>query len=700
MKKIRIIFAAFFVVALLVVSACGNNGGGDNPQKAERTAAVSSLYITHGEDVLMSGLLSVDVALQTVELDALVLTSGNPAYTLTFASDNHAVATVSGKTVTLVSAGEAVITASAGSKQHSIVLIVGDDSAPETFAITVINGTSSVTSAPAGAFVTLTPGTVGGSVFVRWSSNVEGLWINGNIFRMPDSPVIMSAVFDGVPLEIDRIEINKPNLALLIDQSETLQATVIQTGIGDVPLTWSVENERDLLGASLPTGSVITVDQDGTVTANGFGTATIKASTLDFMYSGECEASVTNFLLHGGSVEGLTQVGEGLDAVSIVRAYMVEPAQNLTLVADNAPAGGLFVGWETDGARFGNIGSITQSYTAPNDPAAVRAVFSMGNNLFTAGSATLNGSSIAGIGIANDNTDRPFGRVSGNTAIAITNGNSGGAADADLEGFSGIGIGIPGDAQNGDHARIPAATLNNVTAKGQVLVTYILKNRHETLDVSVDITPVFYNSVRWTEEITVPAGETVKHSVVVPYGFVNPDYVVRVTQDVAGDASQRIPLDIVARHAAAFTSLSDPLFPTQNAVKLDSFPNPDNILADNDLGLILFSAETNAMNNRGARITNFPTVTALDETVIFFKVTNYNSTAVSYSFRFSTGVNLAPHFGTARTVALAANSTQTFSMTVINVDNPETVHFWFSWSNSTVTVRNFSIQMSLSDVFT
>ncbi len=113
MKRFLSCFSVFLAVfCLLGVSACGNKDTDDKDQ----TVAVAGVTLDKTEAVLKIG--------ETVKLTASVSPENATEKTVTWTSSSNAVATVSGGTVTAVSAGTANITAAAGGKNASCSVTV------------------------------------------------------------------------------------------------------------------------------------------------------------------------------------------------------------------------------------------------------------------------------------------------------------------------------------------------------------------------------------------------------------------------------------------------------------------------------------------------------------------------------------------------------------------------------------------------
>lgn len=185
--------------AVGTLSACGDNG--EKQPVVEPPAPVyevHSVTLQYNDANVTGGTLSADVSAGTIQLGAKVEKDEQADGTVTYESSNASVATInSSGLVTLVAKGETVISATAGDKSHKIVLVVGDDySQSSPYTITVNGGTSSVTSARPGDYVTLSATVPEHKDFTEWSYSVEGVWTNGNVFRMPESDITITANFD------------------------------------------------------------------------------------------------------------------------------------------------------------------------------------------------------------------------------------------------------------------------------------------------------------------------------------------------------------------------------------------------------------------------------------------------------------------------------------------------------------------------
>lgn len=202
-RLIALIAAA--IMCLSVIGAfvgCGttDTGGGVTPPvytPPAPTPKVHSVSLTYnGEDI--DGVLSVDISLGSIQVGADVDKDDGAEGTLSFDSSDKSVATIDGEGgVTLLSAGETVLSAEYGSEECSIVLSVGKGTIGR-YTVTVNGGTSSATSAAEGDIITLTPVIPQRMQFTDWlfdDSGVPVTWVSGNMFKMPAGNVTVSAEF-------------------------------------------------------------------------------------------------------------------------------------------------------------------------------------------------------------------------------------------------------------------------------------------------------------------------------------------------------------------------------------------------------------------------------------------------------------------------------------------------------------------------
>lgn len=215
----KIIAGFLFASMLFSLAACTPSGGGNNGDNINNNEnngdtdpvvvapdpikEVTSVTIKYNNIAENDGYINVDLSAGTIDLTATVRVKNKCEYTLEFSSSNPDVAEITndGK-VTVKSAGETVITAKAGDKSHSVVLLVSGSKAG-VYAVSVQGGSADVENAKAGDIITLSVEAAKRELFKGWrfldaetGEAIEGLWVNGNQFKMPEGNVVVKADFD------------------------------------------------------------------------------------------------------------------------------------------------------------------------------------------------------------------------------------------------------------------------------------------------------------------------------------------------------------------------------------------------------------------------------------------------------------------------------------------------------------------------
>ena len=156
------------------------------------TDSVISIKLKYNDNEIPGDSLTVSLAGGPLTFTADVEVTGNASTDFTLESSLPRVASVSDKTVTLVSAGQTTITAVAAgdpTKTHAITLNVG-------YSVTVSGGTADVTVAMANQTVTLTPEVPAGKVFIGWTFVPSTLQtLSTNSFKMPLRNVTVTGSF-------------------------------------------------------------------------------------------------------------------------------------------------------------------------------------------------------------------------------------------------------------------------------------------------------------------------------------------------------------------------------------------------------------------------------------------------------------------------------------------------------------------------
>lgn len=194
--RLVIMLGLILALSLVCLVGCGKTTV-EPPQSEDKVYSVNLQY----DGANVDGQLSVDLSMSTIRLIAKVLQDGSEM--VTYESSDKSVATISQNgVVRLLSQGETVISAQVGDKHHDIVLIVkNDNSSSAPYTITINGGVAKnqngeiVTSAKAGEYLTLVPSLVDHMNFVKWDYSLDGLWINGNVIKMPDGDLKVTAEF-------------------------------------------------------------------------------------------------------------------------------------------------------------------------------------------------------------------------------------------------------------------------------------------------------------------------------------------------------------------------------------------------------------------------------------------------------------------------------------------------------------------------
>ena len=129
---------------------------------------------------------------------------------------------------------------------------------------------------------------------VYWSSSLSTNYPSNALYVELDSEVVYMDYFyrclgqsvrpvsdDGVRVSVTGISLDKSSLALAVEETETITATVSPSNATQNNVIWSSSNT-----------AVATVSWQGVVTAIAFGTATITATTYDGGYTATCAVTV------------------------------------------------------------------------------------------------------------------------------------------------------------------------------------------------------------------------------------------------------------------------------------------------------------------------------------------------------------------------------------------------------------------------
>ena len=214
------VLSVLMLVCMLMLGSCDGGDTGPTVNPPEAVYKVHSVAIKY-KDATVEGTLTVDISEKEINVSANVQADSKADKTVTYTSSNTDVATIDqdGK-ITLVGEGETAIRAQAGNKTHTIILIVNDTfTEKESFTITVNGGYASmndeagqpvrVTKAAPGEWVNLNAIIPEHQDFQRWSFSVRGVATNGNLFKMPEEDVVITAEYAAKLYQLNLVGVGK-----------------------------------------------------------------------------------------------------------------------------------------------------------------------------------------------------------------------------------------------------------------------------------------------------------------------------------------------------------------------------------------------------------------------------------------------------------------------------------------------------------
>ncbi len=234
---------------------------------------------------------------ETAGLNATISPSNATNKSVSWTSNNTSVATVSSSgVVTAKKAGSATITVKTndGNKTATCTVTVKAKTIPVT---SVSLGSTSLTLTEGQSWqmsATVSPSNATNKNVTWASSNTAVATVSskGSITAIaPGSATIKAQVGDvsatcdvvviSATVAVTGISINQPTLSMTVGESQTLSATVSPSNATNMAVNWTSSNS-----------SVASVSQNGLVTANNVGTATITAKTYDGGFTAQCVVTV------------------------------------------------------------------------------------------------------------------------------------------------------------------------------------------------------------------------------------------------------------------------------------------------------------------------------------------------------------------------------------------------------------------------
>ena len=150
--------------------------------------------------------------------------------------------------------------------------LAADGTTPITWSVTSGSLPTGLSLNASTGAITGTPSSEGTSTFIVKAENAYG----------SDSKELSIAIDSATTTPVTGVTLNKSTTELIVDQSETLTATVKPDNATNKNVTWSSS-----------AGSVATVDANGKVTAVSPGSATITVKTEDGSHTATCTVTVT-----------------------------------------------------------------------------------------------------------------------------------------------------------------------------------------------------------------------------------------------------------------------------------------------------------------------------------------------------------------------------------------------------------------------
>ena len=279
---------------------------------------------------------------QTEKLTVTVLPANTTDKTVTWKSDNDAVATVgSDGTVTAVSVGTANITATCGKATATCKVAVNPVEA--TGVILSADNMSLLVGQTEKLTATVQPANTTDKT-ITWKSDNEAVATvssDGTVTALSVGTANITAICGKAtttckvtvnPVEATGVILSADNMSLLVGQSEKLTATVEPDNTTDKTVTWKSDNE-----------AVATVSSDGTVTAVSVGIANITAT---------CGKATTTCKVTVNPVEA-TGVILSADNMSL----LVGQSEKLTATVQPANTTDKTITWKSDNEAVATVGS-------------------------------------------------------------------------------------------------------------------------------------------------------------------------------------------------------------------------------------------------------------------------------------------------------------------------------------------------------
>jgi uncharacterized protein YjdB len=300
---------------------------------------------------------------ESIQLIAMISPKQATDQTVIWASSKPSVAIVSdGGIVTALAEGESTIIANAGGKSASCLVTVTSSSGPSDSPVTSVTLDKTSLTLLVGEEATLKA-----TVKPSDAPNKEVAWISGNtaiatvdgngkvsaksvgetnitvLTKVGGKKADCNVIVTAEKVKVTGISLNTNSLSLAVGETQTLVAIITPSNASNKKVDW-LSNDS----------SVASVDEEGNVTGNGLGSATIIATTADGGKKATCSVKVTK----SGSSVAVTGIKLNKSSITIG----VGESQTLVATIEPSNATNKNVNWtsnDTSIATVDETGKVT-----------------------------------------------------------------------------------------------------------------------------------------------------------------------------------------------------------------------------------------------------------------------------------------------------------------------------------------------------
>lgn len=379
---------------------------------------------------------------------------------------------------------------------------------------------------------------------------------------------------------------------------------------------------------------------------------TVMAEYTDTLYKLNLIGAVATKANLEANPEGTVLGGSSIENAKTV--YEFAYGTTITILANTPASSRLFVGWDQnfENNRVGGEGITEYTFEMAGEETTLTAIFSdINHNILPGANVDSKGNSTSiftGTGLP------------GVTAKKITAGVIEGAltADPDLESLYGYSFSIPANTPGSTSSseNISKSDLNTRETLEPQTIKIIFKNRGN-LPVTVELGYSYFGNVGSTGVVTVPAGEMVTRIFNSNIGLNDCSWSFAVRENIGGEASNIIELDVVAAAAQTYPT-GYPLLKGDDDTEYMTFggslttntgwKSGGSRARFNDKGAQLFVSRASNMNaeqaSAYAKVTNLPAFDPENPTTTVYVqvlnlVNNIDNPKNNFSIVFSSSTN-------------------------------------------------------------